>query len=62
MLSLRQLVEQQLRPALAAKGIRLLGWRELPAAEQARLAPSFATRSCRCSRLSRSTCRGRFRC
>jgi hypothetical protein len=26
----------ELRPALAAKGIRLLAWRELPAAEQAR--------------------------
>ena len=39
--SLRQLVDQELRPALAAKGVRLLSWRDLGAAEQARLTANF---------------------
>ena len=41
MLTLRQVVEQDLRPALAAKGIRLLPWREISASEQARLSAFF---------------------
>ena len=41
MLSLQKLVADDLRPALAAKGIRLLAWRDLPAGEQARLGAVF---------------------
>jgi polyphosphate kinase len=39
--SLRQLVDSDLRPALAANGVRLLSWRDLGAAEQARLTANF---------------------
>ena len=41
MVSLQQLVTQELRPALAAQGIRLHAWKDLPAAEQARLGAFF---------------------
>jgi len=41
MLSLQKLVADELRPALAAHGIRLHAWRDLSAAEQARLGAFF---------------------
>ena len=39
--ALRELVESGLRPALAAEGIRILGWTEVSAAQQARLTSFF---------------------
>src|SRR5690606_32078642 len=41
MRQLHQLIEGELRPALAKHGIRLQTWKELPAAEQARLTAYF---------------------
>jgi polyphosphate kinase len=41
MAALRELLEGQIRPALAAEGVRWLAWAEVPAPEQARLAAFF---------------------
>jgi len=41
MAALRELLEGQIRPALAAEGVRWLPWAEVPAQEQARLAAFF---------------------
>jgi len=41
MAALRELLEGQIRPALAAEGVRWLAWAEVPAQERARLAAFF---------------------
>jgi polyphosphate kinase len=41
MQALRELVETGLRPALAAQGVRILNWTEVPGAEQRRLGSFF---------------------
>jgi polyphosphate kinase len=41
MSALRELVEHQIRPALAAEGVRWLAWTDVPAKEQARLTAFF---------------------
>jgi len=51
-----------LLPALKAEGVRILGWDEVPASEQAALGAFFRTPCSPCSRHSRSTARARFRC